>query len=230
MLWCKDFLFLHYPKTAGKTLSRFFLQSWKQPVHGYVSQGQIAELADYLPDDSQVQVGRGHENLKEADAILRELGGGVDQLKAVFVATRNPYDLMVSNYHFMRETYQHNQEKRNFQIAHENDFESFCEKVGVATPKNWMEFNGKPIANLHRIRFEHLAEDLDHCASEYGFNQASIDHLNASRRGHYRDYMTQRSEEAIHRKFRYYFNKKFYTRELVSNAGDSVESEQRRVG
>jgi len=213
MLWCKDYLFVHYPKTAGKTLTRFFVQAWPRPIGGFISKGQVNELADCELEKTDIVVGRGHENLKQSADIVAEAGGDINSMKGIFCCIRNPYDLMVSNYHFMRQTYHQNTEKANFVIAHENNFVDFCEKVGVSSPRNWMAIDGKQPDNLQIIRFEQMNDDLNHYAEKFGFDMPVLGHLNASKRAHYSEYMCERTENAISEKFAYWFDEGYYQRE-----------------
>ncbi len=213
MLWCEDYLFVHYPKTAGKTLTRFFLQAWPRPIAGYISKGQVSELAGCELEKTGIVVGRGHENLTQSARIIADEGRDVRQMKAIFCCIRNPYDLMVSNYHFMRQTYKENNDRPNFVIAHENNFVDYCEKVGVSTPRNWMTLNGEQPENLQIICFENLADDLSRYADQFGFNMPQLSHLNASARAHYSEYMCERAEKAIAEKFAYWFDKGYYQRE-----------------
>jgi len=220
MLWCKDYCFVHYPKTAGKSLTRFFVKAWERPISGFISKGQVRELADCDLDTTDIKVGRGHENLAEASQIISQAGADIHTMKAVFVCIRNPYDLMVSNYHFMRETYKNNKDKVNFIVAHNSDFDTFCEEVGMSSPRNWMEIEHAQPANLDIIRFETLNDDLIAKAKKYGYAAPGIDHLNSSRRGHYSQYISARSEQAIYEKFDYFFEKGYYDRESFGAGPD----------
>lgn len=218
MLWCDDYLFVHYPKTAGKTLTRFFVQAWPRPIAGYISKGQVNELADCELEKTDIVVGRGHENLKQSEEIVAAAGGDIHRMKGIFCCIRNPYDLMVSNYHFMRQTFAANKERPNFVIAHENNFVDFCEKVGVSTPKGWMALDGKQPDNLQIIRFEQMNNDLIHYAEKFGFEKPELSHLNASKRAHYSEYMCERTEQAIAEKFAYWFDEGYYKRENFSGS------------
>jgi len=215
MLWCEDYCFVHIPKTAGKTLTRFFVQAWPHPVSGFISRGQVDELADCELEKTNIQVGRGHENLAESARIIAETGGDILAMKGIFCAIRNPYDLMVSNYHFMRERFETkaNRERPNFIVAAENDFTDFCEKVSVSSPRNWMTLDGEQPENLQIIRFERLNDDLMAYAEKFGYAKPTLDHLNASSRAHYSEYLCARSEEAIAKKFDYFFEQRYYERE-----------------
>ena len=216
MLWSDEYCFVHYPKTAGKTLTRFFVKAWPHPISGFISPGQVYELADCHLEQTGIKVGRGHENLTDSARIIAEAGGDVLAMKAIFCCIRNPYDLMVSNYHFMREKYEANKDRVNFVIAMENDFVNYCEKVGVTTPRNWMTINGVEPPNLQIIRFEHMNDDLRHYAQQFGFQMPDLDHLNASKRAHYSEYMCERAERAIADRFEYWFSKGYYKRETYT--------------
>lgn len=213
MLWCDEFCFVHYPKTAGKTLTRFFLQAWPRPIRGIVSRGQLDEVADCDLEGVSLTVGRGHENLTDSRELIREAGGNLAGMRAIFCAVRNPYDLMVSNYCFMRETFEHNRTRPNFIIAHENDFLGYCEKIGVASPARWMTLDRQTPANLRVIRFESMQADVERYAREFGFESPPLDHLNRSTRGHYRDYVCARAARAIEQRLAYYFDAGYYERE-----------------
>lgn len=218
MLWCDDYCFVHYPKTAGKTLTRFFVQAWPHPIAGYISKGQVNELADCELEKTGIKVGRGHENLQQSQQIIAEAGGDLLAMKGIFCCIRNPYDLMVSNYHFMRQKFEANRERANFVIAHENDFVNFCEKVGVSTPENWMALGGVQPDNLQIIRFEQMNDDLNMYAEKFGFDMPKLGHLNASKRAHYSEYVCARAETAIAEKFSYWFDQGYYTREVFDSA------------
>lgn len=215
MLWCDDFCFVHYPKTAGKTLTRFFVKAWPRPVAGFISRGQVNELADCELEKTGIEVGRGHENLSESAEIIAQAGGDIRAMKGIFCAIRNPYDLMVSNYHFMRKEFRWkaNKTRANFIIANDNSFVEFCEKVEVSSPRGWMELDGEQPDNLQIIRFEQLNDDMLAYARKFAYATPQIDHLNASSRAHYSEYMCERSEAAIAEKFGYYFDKQYYERE-----------------
>lgn len=219
MIWSEDFCFVHYPKTAGKTLTQFFVKAWDAPVSGFVSPGQINELKDCELEKHAIEVGRGHENLEEAAQLIGEAGRDLLKMRAIFCCIRNPYDLMVSNYHFMRQTYKHNTHRPNFVVAHENNFTDFCEKVGAATPAKWMELDGEQPANLEIIRFESMADDLNRLAEKYAFDAPPLAHLNASKRAHYSEYMNPRAEAAVFKKFRYWFDLGYYPRESFDADG-----------
>lgn len=213
MIWNDRFLFLHYPKTAGKSLSRYMLQGWERPLHGLISPGQVQELADCGVGETNIVVGRGHENLSQAKKIVSEYGKSLEDFEAIFVCIRNPYDLMVSNYHFMRKTFKNNKDKDNFRMACEKDFPTYCRDVGMSCPSNWMMVDGLVPENLEVIRFEQLNSDLERLSKKHSFSHNPLAKLNGSSHGHYASYMNGMAEKAVFKKFEYIFEHGFYQRE-----------------
>ncbi len=163
--------------------------------------------------------GSGHENLLTARNILAGYYKKLESFKAIIVVIRNPYDLMVSNYFFMRDSYLTNQEKKNFQIANENNFEDFAVKVNFAPIETWMTINGRQPENLRIFRFESLQDDFDAFASEFQLKSIPLPHINQSAHGHYSTYLTEKSEAAIYNKFKYLFDNGFYSRHLFGPEG-----------
>lgn len=212
MLWTKDFLFLHYPKAAGKSLARAFLQAWETPIWGLVSPGQVGELSDLVRDGVELRVEGSHQNATTAARILQEQGLDIGSLKAVFVAIRDPRDLIYSTYRFMRERYPKMTHKPNFVLAGTLPFDQFVARFNVADYNNYLTLHGEPLSNLRIIRFEHMAEDMHRYAEEFGFAKVELPHLNASRRGHYREAMAPEIEAIIAKKYRALYDRGLYPR------------------
>ena len=59
MLANDRFLFLHFPKTAGKSMAKYFIEAWDKPIFGRVSPGQMDELQDGATEGVTLEVGRG---------------------------------------------------------------------------------------------------------------------------------------------------------------------------
>ena len=125
MLFNDEFAFIHFPKTAGKSLTKYMIAAWNDPIHALVTPGQVEEIADVVRPGVQVEVARGHENIRRTSKILQGMGRRIEDLKAVFVCIRNPYDLAVSTYFFMREHYERNTSSKRFKMAAEMGFEQF---------------------------------------------------------------------------------------------------------
>ena len=104
MVFNRDVLFLHVPKTGGVSVTNYLLQVLPTPVY-YVTKGPIGpadarEGVSFIP-------GEAHQTLATARKFLPAHGFELEQFPRILATLRNPYDLTVSYY-----TY-----KRNPQIA-----------------------------------------------------------------------------------------------------------------
>ena len=213
MIYNEDFLFVHFPKAAGKSLTRFFLEVWERPVGGIVSKGQYSDIQDLDLTNVQLETGRGHENLEQSATILRASGKDLASLRAIFVCVRNPYDLMVSNYFYMRKNYKNNSDKGNFKLAANVSFPEYCARLTTAPPERWITYHGQVPANLRVLQFEQLTQNLKRYSDHFGFPMAKVPHLNATDHEHYLRYITPATERAIYTHFRFFFDHGYYQRE-----------------
>ncbi len=214
MLLSKDFAFIHFPKTAGKSLTKYLISAWEGPIYGRVSPGQIREVADVLRPDVRLHVARGHENMRRTSLILQGMGRNIHDLRGIFVCIRNPYDLAVSTYFFLRRTYAENGGSERFRLASRLSFSEFwCNDISTAPPERWLTLGGEVLPNQYFIRFESLRQDLDFLSKKFEFKDATLPHLNRTSHAHYSEYMTKESEEAVYTRFRYLFDAGYYERE-----------------
>ena len=213
MLYTKDYIFLHYPKTAGKTLTRFFLEAWNGEIKGSISKGQLNEVKDLINENIHLEIGRGHETLRQSLRIFSQSFEKTNDPKAIFICVRNPYDLAVSTYFFQKKTYENNKEKENFKLAHNLTLKEYWKVAKTGKPENWFLAKGKTKSPIEFIRFEKMMEDLQKLADKYQFNCPGLSHLNASDRGHYSEYYDSELEKIVYNKFKFFFDKGFYERE-----------------
>lgn len=216
MLIGDEFVFIHYPKTAGKSLTRYMIEAWRGPIQCFVSRGQFKELSDLLRPSVNLVLSRGHENMHVAEKYLNGMGKSLKDMRAVFACVRNPYDIAVSTYAFLREHHRYNRGRRNFEAAVTYGFEEFWRRTNYAQPERWLTLNGKMLHNQRLLRFETLEKDLEKAAGDFGFEAATLIHINKTSHQHYRSYVTTpECEAAIYRNFRYLFDGGFYDRERV---------------
>ena len=153
--------------------------------------------------------------------ILGPLGHTLTDFHTIIAVVRNPYDLEVSRYHFLRLGFHgvkglaQNVEQ---EIAMAGDFERFAAEApyhgrSPAGIESWYELDGKMPENLRIIRFEALEADLRHVVGRLYPVSARLRRLNATAHAPYRCFLTRRSEEAIYRKYRWLFDRQFYHRE-----------------
>lgn len=186
MLYNKDFLFLHCPKTAGKSVAVWFCHNMDKPIHGIVSRGQIQEIGMGAQDGVHLEVGGSHDDFTSARKILQARGIDISSFKALLLPIRNPYDLVVSKYFFMRASHANNpsvQDHPYFQVAAQSSFADFCAAVPLGDITRFMPHEGDPGPPIELIPFERLGAALRALAIKYGITeQAPVPHLNKGQR------------------------------------------------
>ena len=237
MIFIKDLLFIHVPKTGGMSTSSFLLDVLQGPV--YYSHPFRDEV---ITNPGVVELtGRRHESLEEARDIVASYGLDVSRFRLILATIRNPYDLEVSRYAYLRAG--HPWERGgDLPLALSSSFETFAVKsrhrgghwwtdaeyaAGALTAvgngrrrgryRNDLEgfytLDGCFPKNLRIIRFEHLVEDL---AAALGTIGVEVDGRfpwnNRSSHDHYLSYYTRRAEEAVYRRYRWAFDQGFYPR------------------
>ncbi|WP_413219930.1 hypothetical protein [Tritonibacter mobilis] len=187
MLYNRDFLLLHYPKTADKSVAVYFCQNFEKPIYGRVSQGQVAEIGMGPDEGVELEVAGSHDNYAAATKVLKEKDIDITALRALLLPVRNPYDLVVSNYFFLRASYEKSPSVRNrpnFQLAARSTFPEFCAQSNMADFANFMP----PAADsatlpVELIHFENLAGSQSAILKKYGMQESyPLPHLNSSKR------------------------------------------------
>ena len=100
MIFNRNLLFLHPPKTAGMSTSLYLLQVLPAPV--YVSQPVWDET---LPAGVVHLVGKRHETLAECREVVARQRFDLRRFPIVLATIRNPYDLEVSRWAFLRQAH-----------------------------------------------------------------------------------------------------------------------------
>jgi hypothetical protein len=99
MVFNRDVLFLHVPKTGGVSVTNYLLQVLLAPVY-YVTKGPIGQAA--AREGVSFIGGEAHQTLATARRFLRGHGFELEQFPRIFATIRNPYDLAVSYYTYKR--------------------------------------------------------------------------------------------------------------------------------
>ena len=240
MLFGSKILFLHAPRTAGNSITRFLIDNVPERltllVPSSVPDRSIAVprvvraksvLKSFLmgfPGATRVDLvaGARHERLTQAAAALARFNRRLEEFECIISVMRNPYDLEVSRYHFLRKGYLG---VKNLSvglaqdIALEGDFTRFAESAPYfgrlpSRFEDWFELNGRIPDNLFPLRFETLEPELERIVGQFYRIGRGLRRLGASRHEHYRHYLTPAAEAAIHGKFRWLFDRGFYSREV----------------
>jgi len=222
MLYTRDYIFIHFPKAAGKTLTRYFLGCWKgERTKGYVSKGQLTEVADLMDVDVDLELGNAHMDLRESLETFSASEFGTAEPKAIFICSRNPYDLAVSTYFFQRATYEDNKGRKNFELASRLSLKEYWRSLPPISPQNYFSITGSTPDNLEVIRFERLEDDLRSVCRRYGFQCPELEHLNATQHDHYTKYYDAELEKMIFERYRFFFDNGFYERETFARGDDN---------
>lgn len=241
MLFDDKLLFVHVPKTAGVSIRKFLIDNVPgkitlveeeyraQPsmpvgVRVKLRVKNLLQARGLLrPSWVTVVEGNPHWRLVQAQNHLAKLGRRLDDFCAILAVIRNPYDLEVSRYHYLRKGWHgvrglaRGSEQK---IALQGDFEAFALKAPYqgrlpARIEDWYEIRGNMPENLHIVRFERLDEDLRGAVGKFYPIRAKLPRLNVTKHEAYASYLSPRSEEAIYKKYRWLFDRQFYPREEI---------------
>lgn len=237
MVFNEDVLFVHVPKTGGSSVTVHLLDVLARPV--YLSQ---PHHDPDLTDPGIVQLpGIRHETLAEARDLLAGLGFSLDRFRVILATIRNPYDLDVSRYAYLRtgNAWERGAEQ---ELAMANSFEEFAvrnrhrgghwttdgpdDATGIEFARNgrnghryrndlraFFTVDGRVPANLRVLRFEHLVEDVQAALRGIGVGaHPPFPWLNRSPHDHYLGYYTPRAEAAVYRRYRWAFDEGLYPR------------------
>jgi hypothetical protein len=211
MIFCKKLLFLHVPKTGGISVSNVLLDVLPAPVYYSAPSGQHG-----APRNGVIFVhGTRHETLEDAEEAIAAYGWRLDQFPVILACLRNPYELEVSRYAYLRKSHPWDRGLSQ-ELALSGDFERFA----VDSPPHahrqleaYFVLRGSIPANLRIARLERISTELPAVLRSVGVNaNIKIPRTNRSRHRHYSRYYTPLAEEAVYRKYRWAFEAGGYKR------------------
>jgi hypothetical protein len=243
MLFNDKLLFLHVPKAAGTSVTSYLIHSLAGPI---TFTEPLKRLSPQMPIGTQVTlalkrlrhelsllfrprlrriVGTRHENLGQASEALARLGRKLDDFEMVLVVIRNPYDLEVSRFHYLRRGHlgvPGLADTAAEKLALAGDFAAFADRAPYhgrlpGRIEDWFEIDGQVPSNLRVLRFETLEQNLRQVLSPFCRKHSQLPRLNASEHRPYAHYLSSGIEDAIYRKYRWAFDRGFYPRELIRN-------------
>lgn len=184
-----NFLFVHIPKTGGTSI-RSALEPYQTDTASAFPNPLLRQIGinvnHYLGGYRSFQF-RKHERIK---TVARLLPANAFDSLFKFCFVRNPWDLLVSNYSYVKSNKKHKRHRRMSRM----DFREFVE-FAVAKEIGFQ----KPIVSstsgdllVNRVgKFETLNEDFESIASIIQ-SEATLPHLNRVTRPDYREYYDRR--------------------------------------
>jgi len=214
LIFNNDFLFLHVPKTGGIALSSELLQKLKPPIYYTLPSGHQSVK---IPGVMYLN-GKRHENLNQAmkffDNHKRVLARKLDDYKTILIVIRNPYEIVVSRYHYLLLNNPWDKGPAK-DIALTSSFEEFA----INAPhyfnlKKYIIHNNVIPKNLHIIRYNDLKTQINRKISTHLKSKISLsERKNATTHNHWQEYITTEAiEHNIYQKFKFAFDKGFYSR------------------
>lgn len=183
------FAFIHVPKTGGSSVFAALAPYGDHP-DGYWANRCLAQIGirvnHYAP--WRLRKFRPHT---PAETLRRNLPAAVFDDLFTFAFVRNPWDLLVSYYHFLAVGQAHatHVSHRRRRVASLPDFESYVRyeirRGKISQTRMVADRHGRILVTFLG-RFESLATDFDHVCRRIGIT-AVLPRSNSSVRGDYRD-------------------------------------------
>jgi hypothetical protein len=212
MLFTKQLLFIHVPKTGGMSIDKCLLATLPRPLY-YVRPPHEQPIQDTGVIDI---VGNRHLSLPAAREVVSRHGFAVERFPLILAVIRNPYALEVSRYAYLQNG-QAWEAGPNQELALTADFETFAVKSSVhggSVPiEDYFALDGVIPDNMRIVRFENLAEGVRDALRAAGVEiEVNLPHINQSIHGDFKSYYTAAAEEAVYRRYKWVFDQQFYPR------------------
>lgn len=188
------FAFIHVPKTGGSSIAHA-LWSYADHVDHYWANRCLARIGIRVNHYAPVRLRKFRPHTAAAE-LRRNLPAGMFERLFTFAFVRNPWDLLVSYYHFLSDAQGHpdHASHRRRRASRLPDFEAYVRyeirRGKVSQARMVTDRRGRVLVNFLG-RYESLRTDFALACSRIGID-ATLGRANASARGDYRDYYTDR--------------------------------------
>jgi len=205
----KKFIFIHIYKTGGTSVTSLFAPYArfieKISTHYYLTKNIISVINKLgrLQDEGNKWINGVHKHAKAVE-LQEYIGRDLYSEYFKFAFVRNPYDLQVSLYHYIKDNKGH----RDHQIANKLSFEDFVlREIKNKAPlqSDFLINNGSVIIDFIG-KTENLDDDLKKIANILDVDYESIGKLNQSKRlKNYRLYYSDKLKKQVYK----YYQKDF---------------------
>lgn len=188
----KKFIFVHVPKTAGSSIESAFADFSDDKIQHLYNQGVLLRFKH-----------------ASAQQLRRRVGNAVWSQYFTFSIVRNPWDIAVSMYFYMKDIQPH-LERVNGAMARDR-FKTMMEDSQHMEFGPWLEKNAHlldlPQAGFladnkgnilveHIGKVENITNDFEYICKKIGV-KSRLPHTNRTQHGHYQNYYTDSSRAVI---------------------------------
>jgi hypothetical protein len=218
LIFNDNLMFVHVPKTGGMAITEALLENLDPPIH--YSLPKSARAWRERKPNIHLYEGNRHEFLGEAAELAFAIGRRLEDFRCVMATIRNPYEMEVSRYFYLRLGYPWDTGKAQ-RIALESDFPPFAiESPYHGRRSAWIDryftLNGVVPSNMIIMRYEQLEADFRKAMMEAGIaDPPRLRSVNTTEHGNYLEYLTAEAEQAIYERFRWVFDQGYYPRAVV---------------
>jgi Sulfotransferase family len=188
-----ELIFVHVVKTGGMSITKKLKDVFRDRAKlASEIQGFEDFYRQHQPSVWAVQPNPDHAPARALRSYL-----GDQYAKAMsFAVVRNPWSMVVSNYHFVRQTPAH----PGYGRLNSMTFDEFID-AGKRTWSqiDWLSESGSVIVN-HVLRFENLSDDFRKVMKDYD-QLGDLEHVNATKPVDYRTLYSERTMRIVGERF-----------------------------
>jgi hypothetical protein len=200
MLFNKQLLFQHIPKTCGMSVKSYLQQALLPPVLVNTS---IPDIMDQ------------HLTLDKSYEFIKSVGWDTKNM-TVLCVFRNPYEVEVSFYFYFRERFpNYTPNEYPYLTLARDSFEAYIKNNTMWNSfEYYIQDNNVFPDKLNIIKAEDdLSNKLKSLVSELGGNtNIAFPHINTTTHNHFSTYYTPDLEEIIYNKYKWVFDNNYYNR------------------
>jgi hypothetical protein len=191
----KNFLFVHVPKTAGLSMTAALNPFCDHPENALINRilSKFGVDVNWFGPTISLKYGRIHTTARQMKTIFPN---EVFEEYYKFAFVRNPWDLMVSYYHYIQSNTEHHRSRKVQALGGFKQYLKYEIKRNKINQTHFLtDAKGNLIVDFVG-HFESLAEDFDIVRSTLGIT-ANMEHYNGSKHRDYRSYYDEETKQMV---------------------------------